>query len=199
MRFLSIALLLLLPTSALAQYEGVCRVSVAGPSSKGHGSGVLISPHHVLTCRHLFDGRKGQRVYVRFLNVGKTEFDATEHWTDEKNDVALLFFEESIDLPTYQVSDKAPEFDSTLTYSGFGSSSTNTFRLFKGKYFKNSLNHNGRDGSGICDSPWRSGDSGGPVFFKEKVIGVGWGSTSTEMYFTRLPAIKRLLNKHVKP
>lgn len=156
----------------------VHRISVSNGSQGGQGSATHIGDGVFLTCRHVFDRQ------WRAVKIGDAQVEATA--TVAKGpDFAVV----RTDVASHAA---APVSTSPLsdgqTLHVYGA----TTGLHTGVLSHRRWSHGYR--AVVCPVPTESGDSGAGVFNAAgELVGVHWGSTGNEVFFTPLSEVQDLL------
>jgi S1-C subfamily serine protease len=140
-------------------------------SITAQGTGVVIGENKVLTAQHVVDGILNT-FYIK-LDNGK-EIAASVGPVDFSADLALIVTKEKIPLPVLKIAKNRPKECEPVEVCGFGAGG-------ELRHFHAQLRLCGDDRSGV-DGWTIPGDSGGPIFNKEKEIigivsgGIAWSN-----------------------
>jgi len=150
----------------------------------GWGSGVIIGPETILTARHLGSRLESPRYVI--ITYDNARWDVTETYPDPDSDLMVLIAGDMPSYPEAALDDRDPALGSDIVLIGTPKSIYMRNRVVKGNittvHQELSLPEEHRQPTerwsrivGIsCHT--LSGNSGGPVFYKGKVVGifVGW-------------------------
>lgn len=85
------------------------KIMILGPDEKshelaeeGHGSGVVVGPHTIVTARHVGETRDGE--VLRVIDQDGKTYTVAKVWLDPKNDFAVLTIKETIKIKAAAVS-----------------------------------------------------------------------------------------------
>ncbi|MCS7226942.1 MAG: serine protease [Gloeomargarita sp. SKYB31] len=175
-----------------------CRVWITeGPGQHSGGSGVAISASAdgswtaVLTCKHVV-GREGKAVEAIFPDE-----------TRLRGQVCAVARE--CDAAVVKLQGRAPRLIKIYTadlaigqqvYAGGFDGLGDPWRSWKGQLLKHTL-----DGDYVISGKARSGDSGGPVWVEQGLVGIIWGTDGQNTYCTSLPRLANFLtsNRYIFP
>jgi S1-C subfamily serine protease len=173
-------------TSGPTQLERQMAATVMVSNAEGHGSGVLISPHLVLTANHVVD-QQGEYTIER---PNGEKYTADVLWQSPSRDTALLRIKDDVYLPYAELACRAPELDEPVTLIG-----NQTIARFRVSHGAVSSIHAPEFGPGVPDEQLYKGtllniaagpgDSGGPVFDADgRVLGLLQGGAEKGGYPT---------------
>lgn len=171
-----------------------------------HCTGTAIAPHWVLTARHCFP-ENAEKSYVRLgIERGTTGdqvaidrfVEADKPLFIPNSDVALLHTIQDMKLPRYAELDYIPISPETRgTGYGWGKGTGNVLK--KGELIVKTVGKSTYRGSAIeayhtDNSNTQSGDSGGPLFVNEKVVGAAshkpWGYAYRWVNYSQLNGLE---------
>lgn len=137
---------------------------------RGHGSGVAIAPHLVLTNHHVVDGEKT----VKVRTSDGAEYDAEVLWASPTRDVALLRVNDA-NLRPAELACRAPKLGEALT--GIGNPIRSRFHVATGRVASvlpiDTPKNDPTDYAVPVDMAIAGGMSGGPVFDADgRVLGL---------------------------
>ena len=160
--------------------QGVCRIE----RSTVWGTGTVIGRDEsnrviVLSCGH---GWGSGPVDIWFRKGDHREGRILAKRVDGDVDIGLIAFTSKADVPAYPLGEKAPSKGHALTTGGWGDGTLKMNCVDADGYFgKNTL---------VISTTYRQGDSGGPVLWDDKLVGVVNGNMDRQGVATSVKACR---------
>ena len=196
MKTIATVLLLLVPVCAQAQQVAnpcTVRIKVEDKSGGSAGSGVYTEPGFVLTANHVVADRRTDHVTVVFPDLGSVAGEVIA--TDKRQDLALIYCSCKCKMPEFVRWAEKPKPGAVLTIEGYGHG---TFKRQEGTYSSKRFGDKHATWEQVDGAAARSGDSGGPVYYKGRLLGILWGSDGKDTLFTPIDVVRKFVEENAK-
>ena len=178
-----------------AQVANPCtvRINVVDKVGGSHGSGVYAEPGFVLTANHVVADRRSNHVTVDFPTLGEMGGEVIA--TDKRQDLALIYCCCKDKMPEFVKWASKPAPGAVLAIEGYGHG---TFKRQEGTYSSKRFGDSNATWEQVDGASARSGDSGGPVYYKGKLLGILWGSDGKATLFTPIDIVRKFVEENAK-